>query len=187
MSKLDIQREVIYKFPFLKDFPFSEYSIKFENYDKYDNTNISIIKFTYNKNKISMSISIFENDLAFIKNLADSISNIDEIFNIIEDALNSQNILDKRNGNIIAEEWYEDLNNGKSRLSYSTSGEILISLIESQDQFTSIVNKLNKLEIGNGIVGLNETEYSIILTYYQFRLIYIKMLLGIIISSKISI
>lgn len=187
MSKIDIQREVINKFPFLKDFPFSEYSIKFENYDKYDNSNIPIIKFTYDKNKVTMSISIFENDLFFIKKLSDSVSNIDKIFNIIEDSLNSQNILDKRNGNIIAEEWYEDLNDGKSRLSYSTSGEILISLIKSQDQLISIINKINKLELGNGVVGLNKIEYSIILTYYQVHLIYIKMLLGIIISSKISV
>lgn len=187
MIKIDIERDVINKFPFLKEFPFSEYSIKFENYNKYDNLNIPIIKFIYNKDKITMSILIFENDLVFIKNLADSISNIDKIFNIIEDALNSQDILDKRNGNIFAEEWYEDLNNGKSRLSYSTANEILVSLIKSQDQLISIINKINKLELGNGVVGLNKIEYSIILTYYQVHLIYIKMLLGIIISSKISV
>ena len=182
------------KYPFLENFPFNEFSIEAIGFNKssYDDDYTAavptqLIKFLYEKGKSSMTIFVFEQELSWINEVSAKITDLNKIAKIIDSSIKSNDLLRKRNGLRHAEDWCAQLQDSRSRLSYSTSGEILTKLVDNNDQLVSIINKIVKLSIGVGLVGLSEKEYRIILTYYQFQLIYAKLLLGIVIASKISL
>lgn len=186
-------------YPFLENFPFSEFKIELaealvpnvmEDDSGYQSKVIDprLIKFLYQTEEGgSMAIVIFEQELNWIDSISEKIVNIDKAVKIIDGAIAAKDIISKRNGVLFTEFWCQQLQDKKTRLSYSTSGEILSSLIENHQQMVSIINKIVKLSIGRGLVGLSAKEYQIIITYYQYQLIYAKLLLGIVISSKISL
>ena len=134
-----------------------------------------------------MTIVIFEQELNWINSISNKVTNLDQISKTIDAAIAAEWILDKRDGVNSAEQWCEQLNDAHTKLSYSTSGEILASLVSSHTQLVGVINKIVKLAVGRGLVELTREEYQIILTYYQFQLIYSKFLLGVVISSKISL
>jgi hypothetical protein len=187
-------------FPILENFPFSEFNIEMaespsirnlldldEPADLYDK-NHQLIKFVYTESDSSkLSIVIFEQELNWIINVSSNITNLDKISKTLNRAIKSKNLLVKRNAAQVAEAWCSQLKDNRTALSYSTMGEILLKLTDSQAECISIINKLGILSTKTGIVSLNKSEYQIILTYYHFQLIYAKLLLGLVISTKISI
>ena len=179
------------KYPFLKNFPFKEFSIEIgqNSSDNTENQSVNpiLIKFTYEKDKSSMTIFIFEQELTFINKVSEKITELDLLAKVINDALASPELLIKRDAVLFAEKWCSQLKDNRSKLSYSTSNEILISLVGSHSELVTIINKIGKLQLVQGVVGLTEKEYAITLTYYQYQLIYAKLLLGLVISSKISL
>ncbi len=187
-------------FPILENFPFTEFNIEMaespsirnlldldEPADLYDR-NHQLIKFVYTESDSSkLSIVIFEQELNWIINVSSNITNLDKISKTLTRAIKSKNLLVKRNAAQVAEAWCSQLKDNRTALSYSTMGEILLKLTDSQAECISIINKLGILSTKTGIVSLNKSEYQIILTYYHFQLIYAKLLLGLVISTKISI
>jgi len=187
-------------FPILENFPFTEFNIEMaespsirnlldldEPADLYDK-NHQLIKFVYTESDSSkLSIVIFEQELNWIINVSSNITNLDKISKTLNRAIKSKNLLVKRNAAQVAEAWCSQLKDNRTALSYSTMGEILLKLTDSQAECISIINKLGILSTKTGIVSLNKSEYQIILTYYHFQLIYAKLLLGLVISTKISI
>ena len=187
-------------FPILENFPFSEFNIEMaespsirnlldldEPADLYDK-NHQLIKFVYTESDSSkLAIVIFEQELNWIINVSSNITNLDKISKTLNRAIKSKNLLVKRNAAQVAEAWCSQLKDNRTALSYSTMGEILLKLTDSQAECISIINKLGILSTKTGIVSLNKSEYQIILTYYHFQLIYAKLLLGLVISTKISI
>ena len=187
-------------FPILENFPFSEFNIEMaespsirnlldldEPSDVYDR-NHQLIKFVYTESDSSkLAIVIFEQELNWIINVSSNITNLDKISKTLNRAIKSKNLLVKRNAAQVAEAWCSQLKDNRTALSYSTMGEILLKLTDSQAECISIINKLGILSTKTGIVSLNKSEYQIILTYYHFQLIYAKLLLGLVISTKISI
>jgi hypothetical protein len=185
------------KYQFLQNFPFSEFRVEsgdqvvptFFN-DEDASSKIaepSLIKFIYDLGVSNMTVVIFERELSWINQVAEKITDLDGALSTINLALTSDDLLTKRDAVNFTEKWCSQLEDGKIRLSYSTAGEIIASLVESQAQLILVINKLVKLAIGKGLVNLTKKEYQIILTYYQFQLIYSKLILGIVISSKISL
>lgn len=185
------------KYPFLENFPFSEFQVEAGDLFKpmatdessYPNQTVDpkLLKFVYDTGQSSMTIMIFEQELNWLNEIAEKITDLDHATKVIDDAINSPDILVKRDGVNFAEEWSSKIQDNHTRLSYSTSGEILAGLVKNHVQLTIVINKLVKLALGKGLVGLDHEEYQIILTYYQFQLIYTKLILGIMIASKISI
>jgi hypothetical protein len=187
-------------FPILENFPFTEFNIEMaespsirnlldldEPADLYDR-NHQLIKFVYTESDSSkLAIVIFEQELNWIINVSSNITNLDKISKTLTRAIKSKNLLVKRNAAQVAEAWCSQLKDNRTALSYSTMGEILLKLTDSQAECISIINKLGILSTKTGIVSLNKSEYQIILTYYHFQLIYAKLLLGLVISTKISI
>jgi len=183
------------KYPFLENFPFKEFQVEagdvFKPMDDsvYANRPIDpkLLKFVYDADQSSMTIMIFEQELNWLNSIAEKITDLDHATKVIDEAIESTDLLTKRNGVNFAEKWSSKIQDNHTRLSYSTSGEILAGLVRNQAQFITVINKLVKLALGKGLVGLDREEYQIILTYYQFQLIYTKLILGIVIASKISI
>jgi len=185
------------KYPFLENFPFNEFQVEagevfnpmgMDDSD-YRKTPIDpkLLKFVYEAGQSSMTIMIFEQELNWLNEIAEKITDLNHATKIIDDAINAPDLLAKRDGVNFAEDWSSKIQDNRTRLSYSTSGEILAGLVKNQEQLITVINKLVKLAIGKGLVGLDREEYQIILTYYQFQLIYTKLILGIVIASKISI
>jgi hypothetical protein len=187
------------KYPFLQNFPFSEFQLKAGEFRQQSNMmstedasslqviDPNLVKFVYEHNGSSMTIVIFEEELNWINSVADKIKDLDGASVKIEDGLkNLDDILLKRDAVNFAESWCFKVQDDRARLSYSTGSEILTSLVKNPNELVSIINKIVKLSLGKGLVSLTEDEYSIILTYYQFQLIYAKLILGIVIGSKLS-
>jgi hypothetical protein len=146
-----------------------------------------LVKFVYDTIASSMTIVVFEQELNWIDSVAHKVTNLDEAARIIENGLQTEDFLSKRDAVNFADTWCAQLHDSTARLSYSTSGEILTSLVKNHFQLASIINKIVKFASGIGLVSLTAEEYSIILTYYQFQLIYAKLMLGLVIGSKLSL
>ena len=187
-------------FPILENFPFTEFNIEMaespsirnlldldEPADLYDR-NHQLIKFVYTESDSSkLAIVIFEQELNWIINVSSNITNLDKISKTLNRAIKSKNLVVKRKAAQVTEAWCSQLKDNRKALSYSTMDENLLKLTDSQAECISIINKLGILSTKTGIVSLNKSEYQIILTYYHFQLIYAKLLLGLVISTKISI
>lgn len=194
------------KYPVLKNFPFKEFEIEAADpptdgfFIEEDEAGLSriidpkLIRFIHkspikSKKGFSSEISvvIFEQELNWICGIAEKIDDLDRIAKLLDRALKSDNLLLKRDAVEEAQVWCTRIEDGRTRLSYSTIGDILASLVKDKTEFAIVVNKLMSLSTKKGLVSLTESEYEVIMTHYQFQLIYTKLVLGIVIASKISI
>jgi hypothetical protein len=55
------------------------------------------------------------------------------------------------------------------------------------DEAVSVINSVNKLYTKKGVVKISKENLNVIFTYFHFRLVYAKLILGIVIASKISL
>ena len=183
------------RYPFLENFPFGEFTIEMGDPtfvpptdEESDGQLIDsqLIKFTYSAGQSNIAVVIFDKELTWIHDIAEKIEDLDEITKQINAGLETMDLLPKRDATLFADEWLSKLQDGHTRLSYSTSGEILASLVRNHQQMVVIINKLVKLATGKGLLSLSNEEYAIVLTYYHFQLVYAKLMLGLVISAKIS-
>lgn len=185
------------KYPFLENFPFSEFTFEPGEtlavaVDEDGEVTVSevepvMMKFVYEKDGSSITVFVFDQELQWMNDISKNVKDLNEAAKIIDIAIESNDLLVKRDGSVYADVWCNQLRDHKFKLSYSTSGEILMNLVKSPEELVSIINKIRKLNSKSGIVGLSANECRIALTYYQFQLIYAKLLLGIIIAAKISL
>ena len=200
---VNTERSLINKaYPILKNFPFdSNFSIKFLENKEYamvdSNTNqvIEIVSqqrvlcFTYNIEETTFSICIPEKEIEWINSASNSVKKLDSISKKLDKAIKSKNILYKLDISIESSKWMNDLTHGNTMLSKEILEEALSSIFGQIDAPESIllINNINKLYSKRGLVRLTKKEFSIIMTFIHFRLIYVKLILGIVIASKISI
>lgn len=187
------------KYPFLKNFPFKEFEIEvgemnspgevLANFEEdLESGSPTLIKFSINdKVKGKLSIIIFERELEWISSTADKIKDLDKIRKTLDRGLRSKELIVKRGAVEEAEEWCKSLQEEGTRLSYSTIGEALMQMVRSQSQLTQVITKIVALSKKKGIVNLTQEEHDIIVAHYHFQLIYTKLILGLVIASKISI
>jgi hypothetical protein len=191
------------KYPFLANFPFSEFSLEVgempaapvrmqpeeEMVDsKMSRYSSPIIKFIYEKDS-RFSINIHEKDLLWIETRAEQVTELDIVSRILTAGLESTNLLEKRDATEIADDWIKKISDNKIMLAYSTFSDVLSALIGDRQikDTVQLINSINKLANKKGLVKLNRNEYGIIEAYYNFRLIYTRLILGIVIASKISL
>lgn len=195
------------RYPVLRNFPFAEFELESANppadsffieEDDEGTTRIiepNLIKFVYRtpvKSKkigrfAELSVVLFDKEFNWLCEIADKITDLDGISKTLDRAIKSDNLLAKRDAVEISQAWCSKIEDGRTRLSYSTISDILTSLVKNQAEFVSIVNKIESLSLKSGLVSLTPFEHELIMTYYQFQLIYAKLILGIVIASKISI
>jgi hypothetical protein len=191
------------KYPFLANFPFSEFSLEVgempaapvrmqpeeEMVDsKMSRYSSPIIKFIYEKDS-RFSINIHEKDLLWIETRAEQVTELDIVSQILTAGLESTNLLEKRDATEIADDWIKKISDNKIMLAYSTFSDVLSALIGDRQikDTVQLINSINTLANKKGLVKLNRNEYGIIEAYYNFRLIYTRLILGIVIASKISL
>lgn len=206
MAALLMQDRVILnkKYPFLANFPFSEFSlavgelphgpkgVPMSDEDgpdpKLAKYASPIIRFVYEKDT-RFSINIHENDLIWVQDRAETVIELDVISQILNQGLVATDILTKRDCTEVADDWIKKLSDSKTMLAYSTFSEVLSALIGDRQikDTVQLINSINKLANKKGLVKLSKDEYAIVDAYYNFRLIYTKLILGIVIASKISL
>ena len=188
------------RYPFLKNFPFKEFEIEIGEMtspivrqpeeDEFFESEAgpNVIRFSVGeRDKGRISIVIFEKELSWLSEVAEDIKNLDGIRKVLDRGIRSKDLIVKRNAVEVAEEWSKALQDNRAKLSYSTMGDALASMIKNQHQFIQVISKLAALSLKRGLVNLSKEEYEIILTYYHFQLVYTKLILGLVIASKISL
>jgi hypothetical protein len=190
------------KYPALTNFPFTDFQLEVGELpsapkpmpapdmieskpSKYDSP---VIKFTMAR-VAKFSINIHENDLVWIFDRADTVNQLDTTAKLLEEALSSNDLLFRRDVSVIADDWIKRLADTKTMLTYSTFADVLTALIGERSilDATKLINNINKLANKRGIVKLTPSEYQVIMTYYEFRLVYTKLILGLVIAAKISL
>jgi hypothetical protein len=148
-----------------------------------------VINFRHTGSPINASISIVKDELIWIGEIAESITKLDRIAKRIDRGIKTKDLLVKRDMSLEADEWMTLVSDRKSSLSQETFNEVLAGLVgnRSVNQTVTLINNLNKLYTKTGLVKLSKAECDVIFTFLHFRLIYAKLILGIVIASKISI
>jgi len=187
------------RYPFLKNFPFSEFTIeageinspgllRMEDDSFVQTSSQGLVQFSFGKKESGqITVVLFEQELEWIASIADSITDLDRIRKTLDKGIKAKDLISKRNAVEAAETWCLAVQNSRARLSYSTMGDILSSMIRDTKQLVQIIGKLAALSLKKGLVNLSKQEYEIILTHYHFQLVYTKLILGLVIASKISI
>ena len=153
-----------------------------------ENSDTAMVKFNIDDSlKGALSIVIFEQELKWIQEIAGEVKDLDRISKRLEKGIKSKDLIVKRNAVDAAEVWCKALENDRARLSYSTLGDALMRMIKDHRQLTQVISKIMLLSKKEGLVSLTKDEHNIILSYYHFQLIYTKLILGLIIASKISL
>jgi hypothetical protein len=193
--------KVYSNYPFLRNFPFQDFQIEASEVKKpqaddgeimsMQSTHINpfIINFVYSREKQKTAISVFDRELDWLSTRAESITELDSIVTIINDALPIGDIIKKRDAVLVVEHWLKKIADDRATLNYSTFNDILMRLIgvTQLKETVQLINNINKLSSGASVIRMDRKQYDIIMTYYDFQLIYCKLVLGIIIAAKISL
>jgi hypothetical protein len=192
ITRDNLDEKVIGRIPFLENFPFNEFSLiaNVLSVPQKDMPPKEMDLVTFEcLIGLKASINIFDKDIWFLNDIATSVKKLNDIKQIIDKGLSSEDILEKRDCILACEAWTDTFGDTSSaKFSFHTFGEILngmLKLYEVGDPI-EIHHKLNRLHDRFGIVKLDDEQEKLIISFYQFQLIYFKLILGIIIASKIS-
>lgn len=149
----------------------------------------SLMYFTHAATPSKMVISMYSNELLWLSDVAESVSNLDKIAKRIDKGLKSKDIFTKRDAVIEADKWLVQVKDRSSSLSQETFNEVIYSLLNGKSiaEAVAVIESVNKLYTKKGVVSVSKENLDIIFTYFHFKLIYVKLILGIVIASKISL
>lgn len=197
-DRIQINRD----YPFMKNFPFDDkFEMKMQEMQvptAFMNAGFELVMmgqqapevhFNYKDSPVNATITISEKELIWISEAGKSVKKMDRIAKRIDRGLKSKDMLVKRDACLEADEWMSSITDGKNMLSKQIMNDALNSIvgpIEVADAI-SLANLLTKLFMKTGFVHMTRKEGNIITTFLQFKLIYTKLLLGIVISSKITL
>jgi hypothetical protein len=190
-------------YPFLKNFPFNqEFDMELSQPpvlaamfdDEFEPISVPKVAQTINfrhksTNSIKAVVAVNKNELIWLAEMAENITKLDKIAKRLDRGLKTKDLLLKRDISIEADEWLSQLGDGNTALSRETYNDALHSMVTNKSitQTVKIVNSINKLYSKKGLVKLAVEDRDVIFTFLHFRLVYAKLILGIVIASKISI
>lgn len=188
-------------FPFMTNFPFDgDFEITMvdrpavsfileDEFDAISKKPAKIINFKYKHSPFKATITMTPSELAWLDQRAEPIKKFDKIVKTINRGLRSKDIISKRDASNAADEWLTQLADNNSQLSKETFYEVLKSLLDDRtvNQTAKFINDLTRLISKKGLVRMSNSDLNTAFTYFQFKLIYSKLMIGIVIASKISI
>lgn len=185
----------ISRLPFMENFPFPEFDIVHKELTVFDGSSatlqqqniIDVIIFTCTDG-VKATIRILESDIWMIHGAREYITKLNVISNSINSAMASNDVIVKRNTILEFEAWFQILK-GKLNIGVNTFIEILHSFIaetKGVESAASVELALARLRNQKGVVVLDEHQESVLVNYFQFQLIYYKLILGIIIAAKLD-
>jgi len=185
----------------MKNFPFgNEFSMEVaeaqvmammfdEEFSTASRSNPSLINFTNTGSPSKMVISMYPGELEWIGDVADSVKNLDKIAKRIDKGLKAKDIFLKRDIVMESDLWLNGIKDRSATLSKETFNDVIQSLLggKSLDEAVSVINSVNKMYTKKGVVKISKENLNVIFTYFHFKLVYAKLILGIVIASKISL
>lgn len=128
-------------------------------------------------------------ELEWISDVADAVKSLDKIAKRIDRGLRTRDIFLKRDIVMEADLWLNGIKDRSASLSKETFNEVIQSLLAGKplDEAVSVINSVNKLYAKKGVVKISKENLNVIFTYFHFKLVYAKLILGIVIASKISL
>ena len=132
---------------------------------------------------------MYADELEWISEVADSIKSLDKIAKRIDKGLKTKDIFLKRDIVMEADLWLNGIKDRSSSLSKEIFNEVSQSLLGGKplSEAVSVINSVNKMYTKKGVVKISKENLNIIFTYFHFKLVYAKLILGIVIASKISL
>jgi hypothetical protein len=197
----DKTSELMTALPFMIEFPFNEYAIRFiEKGDDFiqmgispmlvnefgDNGTIESINFYYLEKGSEISIAISRDDLEWIAEQSNKVKTLDSIRQSLDIGLDTQDLIEK----------VKSIKSGrKFTKSIDCESTALIDFNELLSEFiylydTSLTSKiklgLQKLsEATLKSTEFSERQYNAVSAFLNFQIHYTKILLGIVIAAKI--
>jgi len=181
--------KIFKKFPFLRDFPFKDVSIKANSYETQEKE-VGYTTFVhFGDSDKQISVILFDEELEWMMGLANNITDLDTINQVIHNGFESTDILEKRDAMLATIEWLIKVTDGKASLNFKVFSEVLAGLMEhfGVKDINQFILSLNKITNKEGVVILSPEEYEALMSFYYFHLVYTKVILGIIIASKVSV
>lgn len=191
MDTSTYDNEVLRKIPFLGNFPFNNFSLSAGTVINTlidETTKASVISFNC-MHGIKASINLFEKEIWYLDSVSQRITKLNGISETINKALDSDSIICKRDAILECELWGKSFDPENSNgFDYLTFNEVLNGMVIANKikDIPKLVGSIKKLHDKKSIIRLEEDHETVIHNFYQFQLIYFKMILGIVIASKIS-
>lgn len=175
-------------FPFLESFPFQDYLISSETgseKNEFSSNEEKLFDFQYKAVDKDITVSFYRDDIEFLHIISDNINKLDSLRKNIDRGLESEDTLVK----------FESIKKTKGFLKKVNSPA------ENGDAFRSVLDglqEMNEVELSEGIIGkinrfdkdISEYPFTVnelmaIEAYLNFQLHHVKIMLGIVIASKI--
>lgn len=188
-------------FPFMKNFPFNDdFEMEIlnppvmammldEEFDTGRSFGPKVIGFSHKGNPTKCAVSIMSDELQWISEKAEGVTKLDKINKRIDRGLRSRDLLVKRDIAMEADVWLKQVSDRRASLSQETFNEVIHTLLsgKSISESAAVIRSINKLYAKRGVLKLSQHNIDIIYTYLHFKLVYTKLILGIVIASKISL
>lgn len=191
MVNSDTDNIAIERVPFLENFPFPGFTLGAGTVQTQVSPNkpFKVITFDY-FHGIKTSINFYEKEIWLLDSISNHISSLNSISKLINECLDSDNLIIKRDGLLECEEWTKSFDpTGTAKFQYTTFTDVLNAMMTHSNikDKEGLLKNIEKLHKKKGIVKLDSDQEKLVICFYQFQLIYFKLILGIVIASKISI
>tara|TARA_B100000963_G_scaffold334854_1_gene328457 strand:+ start:27337 stop:27891 length:555 start_codon:yes stop_codon:yes gene_type:complete len=179
------------KFPFLKSFPFDHYEISGGEETGNKEGKLSelfddeLYNFKYFSRDKDITISFYDSDIEFLNRISSEIKSLDSIRKSIDKGLNSDDMLIKFSSIRKAKTFLKKVKSPAEDA--GTFKTVLNGLQEINEVNLSkdIIKKIDKLDKKLKDEKLNVNESITIDSYLDFQLHHAKIMLGVVIASKI--
>lgn len=186
-------------FPFLRDFPFDDYTITLEkgmnflNDLEVDPIIISeggyvkpeFVNFYYDGEINRITLSFYTYDLTYMMDQAKKIKKFDAVRKTVDDALKSESLLEKIDAVKKGDTFLKKL--GSSLKATGAFGKILdeMLILAEVEMEKAMIKEIKGMKKTIDENLFTEEEFQIVKSFYNLHLHHIKILLGIIIAIKI--
>jgi hypothetical protein len=187
--------------PFMIEFPFTEYEIKLEERGNDfiqlgispllisaigDTGTVDSLNFLYQGEDSIVSILLAKRDVEWISEEAHRVKKLDSLSSILEKAIHSEDLILKIKAIKQGKKFTKELEYG-SILGVDLS-EILREFLNIEDAILSSKIKLNLQKLSEAAIKetvFSEKQYQAVSGFLNFQLHYARIVLGIVIASKI--
>ena len=197
----DKTSELLKVLPFMSAFPFNDYEITMVEHGQDfmsmgvspmlisafgDNGTVDMVNFSYLEEDSKILISIYRDDVEWIAGEANRVKKMDFLREQIDDALTSHNLILKAKAIKVGKKFARLIDCDKVvGLDFD---EILTELLRVNETVLPSKIKLGLQKLSEATLKsteLSERQYKAVFAFLNFQIHYIKILLGIVIASKI--
>lgn len=188
------QLKAMARIPFLADFPYPEFTFHYNlmqtrstlTNEVIGSTDIILFK---HENFADPLVNIIEKEIWHLYEIRDNVQKVNEVSEKVSSAFSSDDLLAKRDASAFAEKWFNEIEGKNFRIGAGTFSDIFENFVgrNKYEEIEQASILLNKLYEGKEVLIMTKDQKKVLDKYFQFQLVYYKILIGIIIAAKISL